>query len=336
MTRTQRNLAGLLLIQVVLVLLFRSPLSSTTSSSEPVALLPQLASLEASRIQFQGKDGETLNIAQKDGSWTLVESDHYPANNGKIEDLLQELEDVTVRRPVVSSNRYHETFKVTEQNNEGRLQIWGDDPDSPSVDLILGSSSNYQLSHVRAADDDRVFEVRGLAPYDVRASAEDWVEKSLMDVPEAQVVGFTLSNPNGDIEVVRESGSWRFVAPPEMVGAALDPTRVDALLRIARSLRIESPAGVLNEEAQGLANPEAVMTLRMAPSGDDPGSLEDVVVRIGDRLPGKDTQRFVTRSGLGFAASIWESSLQELIGKTPSDLLVSVDTIGDADTVNLP
>lgn len=327
MTKTQRYLAGLLLIQAVLIVLVKSPLTGSTGSSELHPLLPQLETLDATRIEFVGQDGSALNVVRSDGNWSVVEAAQFPADGSKISDLLDELTKIKVRRPVVASDRYHKTFKVTESDNEGRLRVWGgDDADQAAVELILGTSSNYMLNHVRVAGDDRVFEVQGLAPYDVRADADDWIQKSLLDVPADGVVGLTLTNPAGSVEIALREGQWKLVAPAELADLPLDQSRVTELIRVVRTLRIESPAGVLDEQLQGLAEPAATVTLRFsAPDAAADTPPQEVVVRLGTRLPDDETQRFVTRSGLPFAATVWDSSVKDLIEKTAADLLSSAD-----------
>jgi len=327
MTRSQRYLAGLLVIQVALILLFKSPLSGNTgTSTESHPLLPQMAKLDAERIEFLGKDGKDLNVKRVDGDWSVVEAGNFPADGSKITKLLDELTTAKVRQPVVSSDRYHKTFKVTEDDNEGRVRVFASGADKPAVELILGTSSNYMLNHVRVKGDDRVYEVRGLGSYEMRADADNWINKTLVDVPTEQVVGLSLKNGAGSIEVARKDGQWSLVAPAEMAGQALDQSKVDDLVRVASTLRIQSAAGALDEQGQGLADPATTVTLRVAPPGDAGASgatPQEVVVRLGGHPPDKDTQRYVTRSGLPFAATVWDSSVKSLIEKTAKDLLPS-------------
>ena len=68
------------------------------------------------------------------------------------------------------------------------------------------------------------------------------------------------------------------------------------------------------------------MTLRFSPGEEDTeGPPQETVVRVGSRPADKDTLRYVTRNGFGFAATVWESSVKGLIEKTALDLLSGED-----------
>ena len=232
--------------------------------------------------------------------------------------------------PVVSSSRYHEAFRVQRDENEGRVRVWGDGADDPKVDLILGSSPNYQVAHVRSDGDDRVYEVRGLASYDVRADAGAWAEKELVDMPTDALVRLEVTNPTGTFVLVQQDGQWKIEQPARLADQELDSDKVDSLVRSACSLRIDQPVGPVDEAEHGLAEPAVVVELEWTAGpgdlSDDEGvsaAGEELSYRVGSKVKDKDTQRYVTRSGFGFTGTIWESSVTKMIEQDVDDLLAS-------------
>jgi hypothetical protein len=317
------TLAGLLLLQVVLILLVRSPLSGASAGVESRPLLPALEAFTAARVELAGEEGTKVTLVKAGEGWALEELNGFPADGGKVDDLIDDLRGLQVRRPVVTGSRYHSAFKVSDDENEGRVRIWDDPAEAPEVDLIVGSSPNYRTVHVRLGGESPVFEARDLAVYDVRPDTGSWIEKDLVDIPEAEMVGLLLANENGSFELVREGDAWRVADGSEVRG--LDPDEVDALIRAARSIQLADAVGPKDASAHGLADAAATLTLRWSPSGAaaPPAAAEvnETVVRIGGKLEEQESQRYISRSGFEFTGTVWESSVSKLLEQKLDELI---------------
>ncbi len=326
MTRGQKFLAAALVLQAILIVLARSPFSGASASAEPRPLLPDLAAWTPTRIDFEQPDEKSITLLRDAENWTVKELEGFPADGTKVESLLEDLEGLRVRRPVVSSSRSHGAFKVKGDDFEARIKIWEDGGDDPRVDLVLGSSPNYRLTHMRLSNDDRVYEVRGLATYDVRADASVWADKQLLDVDEEAITGLKLSNAEGSFELSREDETWTIVAPSDWADKALDQEKLDALLAAAGSINLSDPVGPVDEAAHGFDDAAATLELRWRPAAGDEGSEasgpeQEAVVRIGSQPEDQDTKRYITRAGFGFSGTVWSSSVSKLLEQTISDLV---------------
>ena len=324
MKRTQLYLAGLLLIQIVLILIFRSPFGGAQAAYELKPLLPGLAAITPTRLSVHGGDNETLELVRQDGVWHLDKFGGFPADEKKVTELIDNLRELRVRRPVVTSSRYHEAFKVKDDQHEARIKLWSKAEGDPDVDLIVGSSPNFRTSHVRVAGQDPVFEVQGLSPYDVRPTPSGWIEKDVVGTAESEVVGLTLTNAKGSFTLEKKEGTWS--ASPAGP-AALDPAKVDSLVRSVTALRLADATGPVDEAAQGLAQPAARIVLRLAAApatgegeAEKPAAPREIVVRIGAAVPGEDTKRYLTRDGFGFTGTVWDSSVKSLVEETLAGL----------------
>lgn len=330
MTRNQNILAALFAFQMIVILLARSPYSGSTGSTTSHPLFPNVEAAAATRLQVEGDDDKILTLERKDGIWGVGELGGYPVDATKLEELIDKLVSLEVRLPVVSNSRYHKTFELTEDDNRGRLKLYGADSDDPEIDLIVGSSPNYRVMNVRRADDDDVFEVRGLASYDIGAEPGFWTEKQLVEIPEAELLGIKLTNPVGVLELARQDEVWKIVSPAEFSDLSLDDAKVESFVRAVRSIRIDTPVGPIDETTQGLANAAVTVELSWQPDATGAGAPQVVTYRIGSKVVDKETQRYVSRNGFGFTGTIWESSIKRLLEEGAVDLTSTETSSSDS------
>jgi hypothetical protein len=230
-----------------------------------------------------------------------------------------------VRRPVVTSPRYHKALKVTDQDHERRVRIWDQPSGKAKTGLYLGTSPNYRITHVRREGDDRVYEVTGLGAFDVQDQASGWIKTRLIETEPASVNKIAVENAHGRFAIEKsDDGTWRVAAPSARHGKALDQSKVDALLRAATGLSISEPAGALDRQAQGLERPSATVTLTAGspPSGVSAagGAGGEVALMVGGKVAGQDNKRYVTRSGFDHAGIVYESAVEKLVGQKLDDL----------------
>ncbi len=329
MSRFHSTLCGVLLLQALLILFFRSPFAPTSAAVEARPLLASLAAVTPVRLQLGGSDEEPITLEKSGAGWGVTGLAGFPADAKKVDGLLENLKALTVSRPVVSSPRYHETFSVTEKKNEGRIRLWSGAGDEPELDLIVGNSPNYRITHLRRADENEVFEVRGLTSYEVRAATANWIDKDLVNVPREQLTGLVLTNSNGTLELQQVDGTWSIVAPRDAVGRALDTQKIDDLLRAASSVRLADAVGRRDAATHGFDPPSAVCVVRFAAgaAGADaetsPAAAQELSVEIGGKVVGNESQRYVGRAGFDYTGSVWESSVQSLLESKLDDLLAT-------------
>ncbi len=322
MNRTQLMLGGLLLVQLVLILIFHSPFSDATTT-QPRPLIPELAALTPGQLEIQGPDDARLMLVKRGEEWQVDDLGGFPADSQKVETMIEELEMLEVRRPVVSSGRYHSAFKVDGDENEARIRLWEDASGDPAVDLIVGSAPNFRSSHVRRADEDDVYEVRGLSAYDVRPDVSNWIEREFVDVDDLRVLGLTLTNAAGSFELAKQDGVWTLVSPALSGGEQLDQGKIYSLVRSVASLRVSDATGAV-DVSHGFENPVATLVLRWGPDliEQDAGGGE-LTLLVGAQVADDEEQRYVTREGFGFTGEVGQYSVIRLIEDTVNELLGS-------------
>ncbi len=315
MTRAQRLLLVVLVVQVALFVALRVAGGRGGSSSRG-ALLPELRVEQVNRLEISARDAATLVLERAAEGWGLAGFGGYPADTAKVATVLRSLADLTVGTPVVTSDRYHATLKVVEGESDRRVRVWQSGQDDPVVDLLIGSSAQSDLVYARRRGDDRVFEVEGLAPHEVRPEAAAWIEGRFFEFPVERVTGFRLTNGSGSFQARRDATEWRVVEPAGLAGRRLDPGKVDGLLRSASAVYAVEPIG----PASAGALLEAVLAVELAGAAPGEAPPESRELRVGEALPGDAQQRSVTRAGFGFAAAVHENSLHRVLNERWSDL----------------
>ncbi len=326
MSRTQLYLGGLLVLQVALILIFRSPFAGASAGLEPRPLLPALDTATPSVIEILGEDEGSIKLVRSGEEWTVESLDGFPASASKVEELLDNLRDLRVRRPVVSSGRHHDTFKVAEDEHVGRLRLWAAATAEPDADLFLGSSPNFRTIHVRRADEAAVYEVSGLSSYDLQPDPSGWIERELVEIDETRVVGLTLTNASGSFELHKQDGIWQLRADGDDSRPTLDQGQVDAFVRTAASLRLDDAIGALDRSAHGFTTPAATLVLRYSPDGGAPAEgaeLLELTLEVGAPVADDESRRYVTRDGFDFSGTVWESSVRRLLEDTLDEFVGS-------------
>lgn len=305
MTRMQWFLAGLLAVQALL-LSIAAPWSEQSGAAEARALFPDLQSDEVRRIAVEGDDDAGVTLERDGDGWAVRDAGGFPADRSKVDDLLDQLSKLEVRRPVVTGSRYHTTLEVTDATRQRRVRVWTDG-DDPAVDLLVGSSPNYGLSHVRVADADAVYEVRGLPTYEIRAESSAWIVREILDVEADAVRRIAWTNPRGSFALERDDvGGWTLDGSEGEV----DVAEVDAFLRRVAALRTIDAAGRADEGEMGFGSPSGRLSLSVA--GDD-GELTDVVLEIGAERPDSDGRRWLRRIDGPWAYEIGAADAKALL-----------------------
>jgi len=328
MSRTQSILALLLAVQVVLLLLIAAPWSSGSASPTAATLLPELQSFAPTKIEISGGDDQTIDLERVDDAWTIEQAGGYPADTTKIDGLLDKLENLEVRRPVVRSSRYHEALGVTPKQHERELRIWDGESDTPRVELFVGKSSNYGINNVRRADRDEVFEVAGLSPWDMRPEAVSWIQTQLVDVQPDQIRSLTLTNRHGTFELSRdEAGTWS-VTKGQAPGAQLDDASVESFVRSMGSMRLSEPAGrVGGDKPFGLDDPAARLDLVYQPQEGQSGAFE---LSVGAEVDANSGKRYARVAGSDFAVVLSKFDADKILDKKLADLVPKQDGAKDA------
>ena len=277
MQKTIRLLALLLAVQVVAAVALGFSAPRLAARPDPVPLLA-LADAVPDRIAIANGDGDSVELIKTDAGWQVAVHDGFPADSAKVEGLLRQLRELTYRAPVATSSSAHARLKVAEDAFERRITLAaGEDT---LATLYRGSSPSVRRMHARRADDNAVHEVE-FASYEAPATASDWIDKTVLQLPADEVTALQVA----DLRLVRtapqqadEAADEAAEAGPAWQAEGLDQppnqAAVDDLVRRLTQLRIGDVLGREARPEYGLEQPRLTLTLER-------GEAEPVEYRLG-------------------------------------------------------
>ena len=315
MTRLQTGLTVSLVLLLVLLLLGVGERGAAQAVAARRPLLPEAALGQPVKLQIADADGNQLTLVRSGTRWTLAEFGDYPADADKVDDVLQNLAALEVRRPAVTLARYHESLRVAADAFECRVRLWPT-ADADPVELYMGTAPNFRITNARRAESDEVFAVTDLASYEYAALPERWTPDMWPEDFFAEATWMKLENAQATLIFDKVGGGiWM----PGDDGGPIDHAKVDNFLRTANGLWIRKPLGPVAPE-HGFDAPLARLTMKIGdpPERDEDGNLADdtrreVVVLIGAKLEGEEELYTMGRPDFGFAASVRGSSVKRLL-----------------------
>lgn len=225
MPKTQLYLGTLLGLQLLLGAGIFVSQSSSGSGQAPEPLL-QFAPAEVDRIAITGADQRTTTLQRTDGQWQLADSE-LPANQSKVQSLLDNLSKLQTGWPVANTESGRERFEVSEDKFQRHLTLA--QGDSTLGELYFGTSPGFRQTHGRRADDAAVYSL-AFNSIDLPTDQNDWLDKTLLGLE-----GF--ERIEGSDFVLRKDGeTWQLENAAE--GQSLDQEKAKALAGALDNLRV--------------------------------------------------------------------------------------------------
>jgi len=310
--RHNQILAGILIIQIVICTMVFWPKSAVTNTNEPVFSDVQAEDIVAMTIL--DADGNSVALRRIVGEWVLPDADDYPAEADKIGELLDKIVGLTTERLVTRTDASHQRLQVAAGDFVRRVDL--EMKDGATRTLFLGSSPNYGATHFRLEGQSETYLTSDISAWEVSGKASGWIDTAYLRVPQDDIVGMTLENPNGVLTFVKDDqGVWTMIglAPDENA----DDAKITALLQRAASVSMIAPLGKTDLDAYGMEVPNAVVTLKT--------SERTVSLRVGARDPSDDSY-VVISSESSYYVSVAEYGVADLVEKSYDDFLLVLPT----------
>lgn len=302
MKKSIYGLLLLLLAQVGLVVIMQSGDSGLEAETADTALF-DFTIEKITSVKIEDSEGQSLTLTQEGGRWGIEEASAAPADTTQLTSLLEKLSLARVGLAVSTSKGSTKRFKTTEDEFERHILIKAGQ--ETVADFYLGTSAGFRHSHIRRADDDRVFSLP-VSDFEFSTEPADWLDRSLarVDLEKVNQVEY------GDVVLVREEDDWLLQAP--MTGKA-NEEKLDDLLDALTSLTVGDiyPSAEVSRLFEG----ESDLRFRLELSDDTVREMILVEYEDGHVLKMSDSELF-------FKVESWqvekirEFDLEELITAT--------------------
>ena len=284
MNKTVKILAIVLAAQLLLAVGIGLSDRGVSAGNEPVALVSFDAE-KIDRITLEGPDDAKVTLARSGGNWVLPDSDKFPANSQKVQQLFERLASLKFTTPVASSVSARERFKVSDEQFERHIAF--SEGDDTVARLYLGSSPGMRLIHARSEDSDAIHAVK-LSAYDVPVKASDWEDKSVLNLSKSTIAAIevkglriqrsiTETGQNNAAEQSSPQHSWQATGLED--GKTLNTEAVDKLAGLLADLRFDRVLGQEAKDEYGLDEP--MLELSLTRDGDE--ALSYRVSKVKDK-----------------------------------------------------
>jgi len=171
------------------------------SSMEQTVFLPGAAANinQVEWLRLTEKGGVTIATLKRDGSaWVVEEASGYRADWDRLKALLSDLSQANIIETKTSNPEYYPRLGVEDVNlpDAGGVMIeFSGDSNLPAV--IIGNNARGregQYARLRESAASALIDRRLDAP----ARRSDWLDKSIIDISEAEVVEVRIDHPDGE------------------------------------------------------------------------------------------------------------------------------------------
>ncbi len=200
MNRWIVGLGGLLIAQIVLAVLLntgKDPYAAFTPEEKLAAFEPALVDT----IHIQAPDRQ-VTLKKSEGKWKVPELDDFPADQQKVERLLDALAKLKKGWPVATTPSAAKRFKVATDEFERHLTLH--QGEKKLADLYFGTSPGFRKVHARTAGENDIVSVP-FALFDAEAERDRWIDRKILGLDEKKMTRIELPG----ITLERKEGEWQ-------------------------------------------------------------------------------------------------------------------------------
>jgi hypothetical protein len=161
-------------------------------------VLPGISKNDISKIEIN-KGNAPIILIKKDDQW-YIGSQQYPADNNKINEMLDACEKLTLTALVSESQNYIR-YDLTDEKKIN-VKAWQADTLKRNFDVGKAASS-FRHSFVKLADDDRVFHARENFRNKFDQSVDNLREKTVLSVQVSDIDQIQITNNQQSLTLTR-------------------------------------------------------------------------------------------------------------------------------------
>lgn len=242
-----------LLIQLVIALLAASDRGMTPAAADEPLLDIEPAQVTAIRIG--GIDGE-VRLTRAGSGWILPGLDGFPADAGRVANLLDTLVALQRPLPIATSKEARQRFKVTGEDFERRLTLIGDGGELAT--LLAGTSPGFRRSYVRVGGEEAIYDLP-LAAFELSVDADQWIDDERLQLESDAIRRISTARWS----LIRDGERW------QLQGAEGEPDQdeIDALVRQVASLGYQGVFGTEPPSGADLEAPVLTLDIELSDGG---------------------------------------------------------------------
>ena len=253
-------LAGILVVQLLLVLAFKFS-GSSSADAEQAWLEFDIGSVD----QFVISDSaQSVTLSKHDEGWMIED---LPADLSKVEGILGKMAALDAPWPVATSSESAARFEVQENNFQRRVRLLAGT--TTVADMLLGTSPGYQRVHARQTDGSEIYSV-ALSNYELPTTLDGWLDKALLAASTAPSRIEVANVETGQIDILEETAEgWLLNGKAADQDAAATYANRFQSLRVMNLLLDETDYRTVASLRYMVGDEQRELSLRQKGSGDE-------------------------------------------------------------------
>ncbi|MBD3335885.1 MAG: DUF4340 domain-containing protein [Candidatus Eisenbacteria bacterium] len=259
--KTMLVLAGILIVLVIIAVLSNQARQRARSPGEP--LYPGFAAEQAERIILEKGDDRVELHKNEEGVWLVATEGDYPADETKVDRVLENIPDFHTRDLVSRNPDKQETFEVTDSLGT-KVTVLGSGGTELAHFLVGKQGPGFMSTYVRPAGENTVLLVPKYMRSNYDVNQPTWRDKSIFEfgVDEATRVEILPAEGDSLLVVKGDADAWSIVEPDTF---PVKETIWQSMLRSASTLKTDAFADSVPDTVDtGLTPPQQVLRIEMA------------------------------------------------------------------------
>jgi hypothetical protein len=200
MERLSLKMTAVLGFQLILAAILWTSSSDYTAYKAKEPLLTFDAA-KVDQIEIGESGANAVLLAKQDGKWTVPSLAGFPADDAKVSGLLTKIAGLKKGWPVASSSEAARRFKLTDETHERLIAFKSGGKEIGR--LFIGTSPAFKQAYARAGNESSIYSV-AFAAYDAGARGEEWMDRSLLNIPQDQIASISI----GDLTLDHKDGKF--------------------------------------------------------------------------------------------------------------------------------
>lgn len=312
MNRTQKILAGVLVLQIVLAAIVLWPKPAQTAAAPILGAIKQE---DITDLTVSDNAGLSYHLQRTGEGWVLADRGNYPAIGETVDSLIENLLKIDTARLVSQTAESHRQLKVAEDEFERKVVI--KTADGKEQTLLLGTMSGMAANNIRLLPGNEVYLARDVSAYGINMSFSSWAINKLVEADSAKVTAVNLVNGNGEFDFKRiDASNWEMTNLP--AGEQFNNGAMTNILIRAASFSFYDVIGTKDtmKPEYGLTNPAGVLTVKI--EDDNPRTVK---ILLG--APAPDGQNYYgTADDSNYIVLVNKSMAEHFLLKKLTDFVV--------------
>jgi len=250
------------------------------------------------------RSGETVNVEDRDGKWTINQPITAQANQSAVDSLVSSLTSAKIERSLSSTPEEIKTFGLEEPAVTVEIKL----KNGETQTLKLGAKDFSGLStYAQIGDSKEVALVPASVLTNSDKSLNDLRDKSILGASQFDIKSISMINEHGQISLAKDGGDWALKKPFE---AGVETTEMNSFLSEITSAEAEEFVSETADDLSkyGLDKPVVTLTAQL-----NDGSEKTISASV------KDASHYARTSMRAQVFKI-SSSLYDKLNIKPSEL----------------